>query len=308
MGLVEQAAARLEELRRAGIEVPDDQPMPLRAVAQAAQAGQPRQATLEAQNWAGPQPNIAPERDGRANADVLNIDLFRLAENGFVTPDNPRSTIADEFRVIKRPLIANAKQNALVRNGNLIMVTSSVPGEGKTFCATNLALSMAMELNRTVLLVDADVAKASLPKVLGLPPTLGLMDVLQGRIGLADAIHRTNVEKLAFLSAGTRHPRATELLSSDAMGALVQELATRYSDRIVIFDSPPLLVTTEARVLATRMGQVIFVVHAETTLQNHVAQGLATLEDCPVKLAVLNAATTPAQGAYGYGYGYGSET
>lgn len=297
MGLVEQAAARLEELRRAGIEAQEAQPA-LRPVAQALPAGQ---APLEAPNWAG------PERPRRGDGPVLQVDLFRLGENGFVTPDNPRSTIAEEFRVIKRPLLANAKQRALVRNGNLIMVTSSVPGEGKTFCATNLALSMAMELNRTVLLVDADVAKAGLPKTLGVQPTLGLMDVLQGRIELADAIHHTNVDNFAFLSAGTKHPRATELLASDAMGRVVEELATRYSDRIVIFDSPPLLVTTEARVLAQRMGQVVFIVHAETTLQNHVAQGLATLEDCPIKLAVLNAATTPAQGAYGYGYGYGSE-
>jgi receptor protein-tyrosine kinase len=94
------------------------------------------------------------------------------------------------------------------------------------------------------------------------------------------------------------------MLASDAMTRLLEELAARHADRIVIFDSPPLLVTTEARVLATRMGQVVFVVHAETTLQGEVKRALATIESCPVKLVVLNGATTTAQGAYGYGYGY----
>ncbi len=288
-GLIEQAAARLQELRRAGIDIPD-QPTPV----EAARVPVPRTAPME-----------APPRVGEpASGPILTLDLVRLAERGFITPDKPRSTTADEFRIIKRPLLANAR-NSLIRNGNLIMITSSVPGEGKTFCASNLAMSMAMELDRTVLLVDADVARPSLPKELGLPPTLGLLDVLRGRIALADALHRTNVEKLTFLSAGTKHSRATELLSSDAMGALVGELATRYSDRIVLFDSPPLLATTEAQALAARMGQIVFVVHAETTLKNHVTHGLATLENCPVKLVLLNAATTPGQGAYGYGYGYG---
>jgi Mrp family chromosome partitioning ATPase len=117
---------------------------------------------------------------------------------------------------------------------------------------------------------------------------------------------RTNVEKLSFLPSGRPHPKAAEMLASDAMARLLEEIADRYADRIVIFDSPPLLVTTEARVLATRMGQVVFVVYADRTLQADVKRALATIEACPVKMVLLNRATTPSQGTYGYGYGYGA--
>jgi protein-tyrosine kinase len=187
------------------------------------------------------------------------------------------------------------------------MVTSSMPGEGKSFCSINLAMSMAMEMNRTVLLVDADVARPSLPATLGIPESPGLLDVLDGKsVKLSQVLTRTNVEKLTYLSSGRRDPRATEMLASEAMSALLAELRTRYPDRIFIFDSPPLLVTTEARVLANHMGQIVFVVDAERTLRNDVKRALATIEACPVKLLVLNKARTSGQGAYGYGYGYGN--
>lgn len=185
------------------------------------------------------------------------------------------------------------------------MVTSAVPGEGKTFAAVNLAMSLAMELDQRVLLVDADVARPSLPSVLGLPSGNGLLDVLQSKsIDLGATLIRTNVEKLTILTSGTQSTHATELLASDAMVQLLNELATRYADRIVIFDSPPLLATTESRVLATHMGQIVFVVQAESTLQSDVKKALATIEVCPIKLILLNQARTVAQGAYGYGYGY----
>jgi exopolysaccharide/PEP-CTERM locus tyrosine autokinase len=289
MGLIEQAAKRLQELRRAGVEVPEsaEKPVGIHAV-------NPRGA-----------PSPTP---GARRPPPLQLNLAKLASEGFVTPDLSGSKIADEFRVIKRPLIANAsgKGSSPIRNGNLIMVTSSVPGEGKSFSAVNLAMSIAMEFDRTVLLVDADVARPTLPRMLGLVPDApGLLDVLDdSSVDLGQVILRTNVEKLAFLPCGRTHARAAEMLASDAMTGLLDELATRYADRIVVFDSPPLLVTTEARVLATRMGQIVFVVHAEKTLQAEVTRALATIESCPLKLMVLNGARTAAQGAYGYGYGH----
>ena len=102
----------------------------------------------------------------------VDIDLDRLRELGFVTPDAPTAQIADEFRVIKRPIIRNARAAAVARSRpmNLVMVTSALPGEGKTFTATNLAISVAMELDSTVLLVDGDVAHPALPELLGAPP------------------------------------------------------------------------------------------------------------------------------------------
>jgi exopolysaccharide/PEP-CTERM locus tyrosine autokinase len=290
MSLIEQAARRLEELRRAGIDVAENPERPggLHVVHSHA-------ASDHAQT-------------GQSRSFGLNLNLAKLASEGFVTPDMPRSRIADEFRVLKRPLIANAsaKGAAQIKNGNLIMVTSAVPGEGKSFSSVNLAMSIAMEMDRTVLLVDADVARPSLPRMLGIPDVPGLLDVLDDKsIDLNQVLLRTNVEKLTFLSSGSLHTRAAEMLASDAMTDLLHDLATRYSDRIVIFDSPPLLVTTEARVLASHLGQIVFIVDAERTLQSEVKRALATIEACPVKMMVLNKARTTGQGAHGYGYGYG---
>lgn len=238
----------------------------------------------------------------------VEIDLKKLASAGFVMPDKPGSLIAEEFRVIKRPLLANARTATTIRNANLIMVTSALPGEGKSFIALNLAMSIAMELERTALLVDADVARPSLPEILGVPAQKGLLDLLQNEsLQLSDVLLRTNVEKLNLIMAGMPHPNATELLASEAMARLLDELAKRYADRIIVFDSPPLLVTTEARVLATNMGQIVFVVQAEESLQSAVKQALATISACPLKLLVLNQARNldPVACGYGYGYGYG---
>jgi protein-tyrosine kinase len=245
----------------------------------------------------------------------VELDLQRLAALNFVTPGAPRSRIADQYRVIKRPLIANAlgKGAAPVAHGNRIMVTSALPGEGKTFTAVNLALSIAAELDTTVMLVDADVGRPSVLKTLGLAPGPGLLDVLEGRATMPEVLLRTNVDKLTLLSAGTLHDRATEVLASDGMHTLLQEVAQRYDDRVIIFDSPPLLLTTEARALASHMGQVIIVVQAGQTSQSDVQTALATIEFCPVKLLLLNQARGTKLDAYatgykyGYGYGYGQE-
>ena len=236
------------------------------------------------------------------------IDLDALAAAGIVSPNAPRSQIADQYRVIKRPLISNAmgKGATVIENGNLIMVTSSVPGEGKSFTAINLAISIAAELDNTVMLVDADVARPSVLRVLGLPAGPGLLDLLlDDSADLSSMLLKTNIDKLSILPSGTPHARATEMLASDAMTNLLRDMAKRYSDRIIVFDSPPLLLTTEARVLATHMGQIVMVVQAEKTLRSDVQDALATIEACPVKMMVLNQARTTSAGGYGYGYGYG---
>ena len=238
----------------------------------------------------------------------VEIDLDYLAEKGYVTPNAPRSRIADEFRILKRPLLANAAGVGplSIRHGNLIMVTSAVPGEGKTFCSINLAMSIALEFDRSVLLVDADVAKPSMPSYLGFPPGRGLLDVLDGSDpDLSQVMLRTNVEKLTLLTSGRAHGRATELLASATMGQILEEIATRYADRIVIFDSPPILVATESAVLATQMGQIVVVVHAETTSHAEVAHAIAAIEACPVKMTVLNQVRSAGQGTFGHGYEYG---
>ncbi len=238
------------------------------------------------------------------------VDIARLKEMGAVTPDSGRSKIAEEYRLIKRPLLANAFGHGgveRVRNGNLIMVTSSLPGEGKTFSAISLAISMATELEHTVLLIDADVSKASVMRYLGLKAKRGLIDVLRDSdMPLSDVLIKTNIAKLTVLPAGESISHATELLASSAMKDFVRDIASRYPDRIVIFDSPPLLSTSEASVLATYMGQIVFVVEAERTPQDAITDALEHLSGCEHVGLVLNKfASGATAGDYGYGYGYG---
>ncbi|PHV12123.1 XrtA-associated tyrosine autokinase [Chitinimonas sp. BJB300] len=318
MNLIEQAAKRLEELRLAGVEVPDSAPArhiepKLAPIPTPVPTPAPVPVPAVAEKAPAPRPAVVPSPPVLNDAvlvksRLVTLQMEQLAAAGLIYPNAPRSQLADEFRVIKRPLIANAmgKGAAPVKNGNLIMVTSALPHEGKSFTAANLAISIAMELDKTVMLVDADVARPSLLKMLGLPPAPGLLDVLVNETNdLSGVLLRTNIETLTILPSGTPHVRATELLASDAMNNLLEEMATRYPDRIIIFDSPPLLVTTESRVLAAHMGQIVMVVRAEGTLQSEVRHALGTIEACPVKMMLLNQVKSSKHSEYGYGYGYG---
>jgi protein-tyrosine kinase len=322
MDLIEQAAKRLEELRRAGVEPSAEKspagsahdvsavarehlPTPeaaMRGVAGHAKAAAvpPATASKSGETARGREHAPGPQELSPS----VELDLIDLAQRGFVTPDAPKSQIADEFRIIKRPIIANARSASGTRiaNGNLVMVTSALPAEGKTFTAVNLAMSVAMELDTTVLLVDGDVAHPDLPRLLGVRASPGLLDVLtRDDVDIGDALVRTNIENLSVLPAGAPHRRATELLASEQMAMLLRELAARYADRIIIFDSPPLLATTEARVLATHMGQIVMVVAADSTRQHAVNLALAAIESCPNVLMLLNKAEKTDVGTY-YGY------
>jgi exopolysaccharide/PEP-CTERM locus tyrosine autokinase len=235
----------------------------------------------------------------------VELNLARMHQLGMVTQDGGRTAVAEDFRLIKRPLLRNARGDGdtpPIHHGNLIVVTSAMPGEGKTYCAVNLAMSIAMEMDITVLLVDADVARPSVLKVLGLPPEPGLMDILlRDQTGLADVILRTNVPTLSILPAGRANKHATELLASRNMSRLLTEIAERYADRIVIFDSPPLLMTTEASVLAAQMGQVVMVVESGRTSQHAVKEALRHIGHCPNINLVYNKSTAfPGAEYHGY--------
>jgi protein-tyrosine kinase len=240
---------------------------------------------------------------GSAVPQWLDINLARLHAMGMVTQDGARSAVTEEFRIIKRPLLRNAQgaMQAGVKNGNLIIVTSALPGEGKTYCAVNLAMSIAMERDHTVLLVDADVARPSVLRLLGVPAAPGLMDVLlEPPRALAEVILRTNIANLSVLPAGRNDAHATELLASQAMATLLAEIASRYPERIVVFDAPPLLLTSEASVLASHMGQVLMVVAAGTTTVREVRAALRRLDNCARVELICNKARAPGADDYGY--------
>lgn len=242
------------------------------------------------------------------NTRLLKLDLNLLRARGLLSSEDERGHMAEEYRMIKRPLLANAFGPNPVRKGNLIMVTSSLPGEGKSFSTINLAISIAMELDRTVLLVDADVAKPRLPEYLGFQAEHGLLDVLRHDVrDLSSVIYRTNIDKLSILPAGRSQARATELLASDAMDRLISDLANRYSDRLVLFDSPPLLVTSESSVLASHMGQIVMVVESGKTPKSALREALSRLgETGGVVGLLLNKSAVPNAGNYYGYYGYGA--
>lgn len=331
MGTIEQAAQRLEQLRKSGIEITTGttdrdvapalggsaESVPLRAAKELeARASQGRvesqedaPATPREQSKA---PEAAPAQKAASTATArpaiasAEIDLARLSANGYITPHAPRSRLAEEFRVIKRPLLTNArgKSAAPVLNANRIMVTSALPGEGKTYVTVNLAMSLAMELDTDVLLVDADASRPTVLEQLGLAPSKGLLDLLvEPGLELSSVLLATNVDRLSVLPAGTPQGQATELLASEGMSRLVERLASADPRRIVVFDSPPLLAASESRVLAAHMGQVILVIAADDTPQGTVAEALATVENCPVVVTLLNRVSPSDSGNYYGSYG-----
>ncbi|MCC6922195.1 MAG: tyrosine-protein kinase family protein [Nitrosomonas sp.] len=242
-----------------------------------------------------------PESVNSESRNYVVIDLKRLNQLGIVTPDQGKTQIAEQFRIIKRPLLTKAFSK---KNNNLIMITSALAGEGKSFCAVNLAMSIASEMDHRVLLIDADVGRPTMPNILGFENKVGLMDILiEDSLDVADVLIKTSIEKLSLISVGAVHPHATELLASQAMLLLLDELAQRYNDRIVIFDSPPVLLTSEARVLAERMGQIVLVVEAERTAQQtlkHVISQFGASSDISL---IYNKDRTFSDNKY-YGYYY----
>jgi len=243
---------------------------------------------------------------------VVRFDRKRLLEIGLLPPEPQERLVANQFRQIKRALLANALGKGIpaVTNGRLLMVTSALPGEGKTFSTINLALSLARERDLETLVVDADVAK---PQVSGLFDTgtaPGLLEALaDASVGIESLILRTDVTGLQFLPAGRcEGDIATELLASARMQEVLLGLASRSSNRIIVFDSPPLLLTNEARVLASIVGQVVLVVRAGFTPQQAVLEAIGYVgEDKPIGLILNQSKAAGPGGYYGYGaYGYGA--
>jgi protein-tyrosine kinase len=305
MSIIEKALSKKGDQANAGEEAHS----PTKAEAVQAPLIEQAQAAVKAASPSEPPPPSATSSLAfeAQNTRLLKLDLNRLRARGLLSSDDERGHMAEEYRMIKRPLLANAFGPNPVRKGNLIMVTSSLPGEGKSFSAINLAISIAMELDRTVLLVDADVAKPRLPEYLGYQADHGLLDVLRQDVrDLSSVIYRTNIDKLSILPAGRSQNRATELLASDAMDRLISDLANRYSDRLVLFDSPPLLVTSESSVLASHMGQIVMVVESEKTPKSALREALSRLGDNGgVVGLLLNKSAVPNAGNYYGYYGYG---
>jgi receptor protein-tyrosine kinase len=224
---------------------------------------------------------------------TLRLDPTRLARRGIYMPQTIANRTTEEFRLIKRAALRRAAQaredgNA---NANLVMVTSAKEGEGKTFVSLNLALSLAVEDAASVVLIDADTAKSSVSRHLGLPETDGLMELLEDPSAPAEQVMlATSVERLSVIPAGRPHRLGVELLASRRMGTILREIAERDPNRMVVLDAPPLLAATEPSALAAQVGQVLFVVETDRTSRAAVQESLGMLAVCPQVGLVLNKA------------------
>lgn len=240
----------------------------------------------------------------------VQINLERLKYSGYLVPNDTSTELLEQFRAIKRPLLKNAygEFSTPINKLNLIMVTSALAGEGKSFTSINLAISIAMEMDHTVLLVEGDLAKPSITKYLGIgEERRGLIDYLaEDNFKLSEVMLKTNIPKLTLLPAGNRRQHTSELVASANMRQLMHDLSTRYHDRIVIFDTPPMLQSNEAVTLASQVGQIALVVESGKTPQSAVLDALKLIDGNQVVGVILNKSTGKASSGYGaYGY-YGS--
>jgi exopolysaccharide/PEP-CTERM locus tyrosine autokinase len=290
MSVVEKAIRKLQKQREQSAE--ESRIAAASQTAEAPQAGEP-----------------TPSRAAAAPAGAVILDRATLRSAGLMPPEEELDIIARQYRKIKHPLVARAMGRGVPREpkGYLIMIASAMSGEGKSFTAMNLALSLSLEKDVTVLLVDADAPKPHLTRVMGLATAPGLLDVLRDpQLDVESLIHATNVRSLSFLPLGVCGDDATELLSSARMERAAALLGQRDSHRIVVFDSPPLLQTTESPALAHVAGQIVVVVRADSTPQPVLLDALNTLQGhAPVSL-VLNQSTQSGTAPYYY-YGYESK-
>jgi len=289
MSLVEQALKKLQAARASAVADAAPRPAVIGRVVESAET---------------PSREVGARTTVRSNK-TLVIDKVALRAAGLLPPESQERQIADEYRQIKRPLIGRVfgRGTERVENGHLIMMASAAPGDGKTFTSINLALSMALEKDVSVLLVDADVAKPHISSIFGVNKELGLLDVLRDESqDVESVILPTNVPRLSVLPAGTQSETATELLASARMRDTVTRLGAHDPNRIVLLDSPPLLLTSESRVLANIVGQIVMVICAGRTPQRAVFDALDLLgDDRPIGL-VLNQSDERSGSSYRYEY------
>lgn len=253
----------------------------------------------------GPAPAPAPEapRAVAFRGPFMAVDRDHLREGGLLVPDDPVTGLLEEFRIVKRELLADARagDSALARR---ILVCSPHPGEGKTYCATNLAIALAAERDLEVLLVDADVVKPSICERFGIEAEAGLMDALADpAIAPESLVIRTDIDGLFVLPAGTASSRDAEYLASARTGAILDRLTQGAPNRIVIFDTPPALAASPAAELAAHVGQALLVVRADETARAALEDAQQLLSACGDIKLLLNAARYSPSGRRFGSYG-----
>jgi len=236
---------------------------------------------------------------------TAKVNRADLIDQGFVMPDAAITALAEEFRIVKRTLLLNAIGPTALPNGRRILICSAQANEGKTFCAVNLALSMANERDIEVLLIDGDFAKPTVLSTLGIDGPVGLMDALADTdIDVETLIIKTDVGNLSVLPSGKYTNEATELIAADRTRAIIERLSAK-PNRIILFDSPPALAASPASVLAYHVGQVLLVVRADRTGEAELRDAVLLLGGCEEIQLLLNGARfAPNARRFGSYYGY----
>jgi protein-tyrosine kinase len=248
------------------------------------------------------------------SARVVNIDVNSLRARGYLPEESKDREFAEHYRRIKRPLIKKALAAAEGEvlppaNSHAIMVTSALAGDGKTFTSINLAFSLARERDLSVLLVDTDLLKPHVSRIFGVQKEPGLLDALvDPSLAIESLILTTNVNGLSILPAGARTEGTAELLHSDRMREIVARLCDLDPRRIVLLDSPPMLMTSEAPALTAVAGQIVLVVRAGQTPSHAVVDAVNMIDAGRAGGIILNEAPADLTRGYYYGYGkYGDE-
>lgn len=283
---------------------PGQPPMPSRSQPAPTAAGErdvvpPPDASSAAKKEQG----ALPARDiAYRTAKVNRADLI---DQGFVMPDAAITALAEEFRIVKRTLLLNAIGPTALPNGRRILICSAQANEGKTFCAVNLALSMANERDIEVLLIDGDFAKPTVLSTLGIDGPVGLMDALADPdIDVETLVIKTDVGNLSVLPSGKYTNEATELIAADRTRLIIERLSSK-PNRIILFDSPPALAASPASVLAYHVGQVLLVVRADKTAEAELRDAVLLLGGCEEIQLLLNGARfAPNARRFGSYYGY----
>ena len=297
LGLVERAAEKVASMPASFAEPPrmrEEPPAPAAEKAHYANVSAP-----------APLPGTAPD-----NPNQVRLDFRALRQNGMITPDNMTSAISNEFRGIKRKLLQKVRDpRTRATVNNLIMITSSLPGEGKTFSSFNLALSLAAEKGLHVLLIDADIIRPSVKNMFVSPPSEGLTELLSGKTGkVSDVLHRcVDVPNLSVIFSGSPRNGSPELISSAQMVNLCRELSSRYPDRVIVIDTPPVLASSEAAILASYVHQVIMVVSADQADKHQLRTSLESVSACQNISLLFNKAPNWNEAEYQSYYGYAAD-
>jgi protein-tyrosine kinase len=254
---------------------------------------------------------VPPAQRTYAHRAHVSISREHLATQNLIIPDGPVTGLSEEFRIVKRQLLLAARGSKgvdVVAHGERILVCSANPDEGKTYCATNLALSMASEKDNRVLLIDADFAKPSVLTRLGIDPHPGFMDALaDSSCDVESLVLTTDIDGLSVLPAGSRTNQDTEYLAASRTADIIDQLTRNDPSRIIIFDSPPALAASPASVLALHVGQILMVVHADVTTDSALRDALNLLSGCEhVQLLLNRTKFSPTGRKFGNYYGYGA--